>query len=64
MHALFAAVVKDQRVQVAVSGVENIGHRKLVLAAEFINPGQHLGQGASGHHTVLQVIAGIKPAQG
>ena len=64
MHTLLAPVVKDQRVQVAVSSVEDIGHRKLMLTAEFIDSGQHLRQRAAGHHTVLQVIAGIQPAQG
>ena len=39
VHALLAAVVKDQRMQVAVSSVENIGHRQLMLTAEFIDPG-------------------------
>ena len=50
--------------EVAIARVEHIGNRQAMGLAELINGGQHLGQGTAGHHPILEVIAGIKPAKG
>ena len=44
--------------QIAIAGVENIGHGQVELAAEAFNGGQHPRQGAAGHDAVLYVISG------
>jgi hypothetical protein len=64
VHPRLTGPVKNQGVQVAVAGVEHIGHRQPVLLAEPLNRRQHLGQGRAGHHAVLQVVAGELAAQG
>ena len=44
--ALGVAVVADERVQVAVAGVEDVGHAQAVLARELVDAVEHLAERA------------------
>ena len=63
-HTRLAVAVEDQGVEVAVAGMEHVGHRQAMALAEPVDGGQHPRQGAAGHHAVLEVVAGETPAQG
>ena len=43
-HALLPAVVDQQRVQIAVAGVEDVHHQDVVSFGDRIDPLQHLRQ--------------------
>ena len=49
-------VVKDQGVQVAVAGVEDVGHRQSVFLGQFRRAAQYLGQEAAGDGPVHAVV--------
>ncbi len=57
--ALDALVVEDERVQVAVAGVEDVADAEAVLALELGDPAQHLGQPRPRHDAVLHVVVGL-----
>ena len=59
-----AGVVEDQRVQVAIAGVEDVGHRQAVLLAQRLDAGQRFSQAASWHHAVLHHVLRAEPAHG
>ena len=58
------AVVADQRVQVAVAGVEHVGDRQPVLRGELVDAGEHLGQPGARDHAVLDEVVGREAAHG
>ena len=60
--ALDPAVVADQRVQVAVAGVEDVGHDQVVLARHLVDPLEHLGQLRARDHAVLDEVVRRDPA--
>ena len=55
-------VVEDERVQVAVTRVEDVPDPEAVLARELADPPQHLGQLRPRHDAVLHVVVGRHPA--
>ena len=55
-------VVADERVQVAVAGVEDVGDLQPVLGGELVDPAQHLGQPRARDHAVLDVVGRRDPA--
>ena len=55
-------VVEHQRVQVAVAGVEDVGHPQPGLVAHLGDPVEHLGEPGAGHHAVLHEVVGGDPA--
>ncbi len=60
--ALDRAVVEDERVEVAVAGVEDVADPEAVLGRELVDPPQHLGQLRARHDAVLDVVVGADPA--
>ena len=52
-----ALVVEDERVQVAVAGVEDVADAHAVLDCQLADPPQHLGQARARHDAVLHVVA-------
>ena len=61
MHPLpdpgLALVEHDQRVQVAVAGVEDVHHREVVLAGDLVHALQHVDEAGAGHDGVMQAFA-------
>src|SRR5579859_5134635 len=61
-HALHFAgdlrVEEDQRVQIAIAGMENVAHAQAVAVADFANAPQHIWQFGTWHHAVLHVKFG------
>ena len=53
-----AAIVEDERVQVAVAGVEDIGHAQFVFVAQAFDGGERLAQPAARHHAILHDMVG------
>src|SRR5690606_31809072 len=53
---------KNDRVQIAISRVEDIADGKAMLAGDFLNEAEDLGQAGSGHHAILHVIRGTHTA--
>src|SRR4051812_1720672 len=53
---VLVGVVADERVQVAVPGVEDVGHAHAVLLPQLGDPAQHLGQLRAGDDAVLHVV--------
>ena len=49
-------VVEDERVKVAVAGMEYIGHPEVVFLRPHLHPPQHLGQALSGYGAVDAVV--------
>src|SRR6516165_2231917 len=49
-------IVEDQRMQVAVSGVEHVGDRELELIGELSHAGEHLGKAGTRDGAVHAVI--------
>ena len=64
IHPRLIRAVKDQRVEVAVTGMEDVGHRQAVLLTQTLNRGEDPGQGRAWHHSVLEVVVGELTAQG
>ena len=60
----FAAVVQNQRVQVAVAGMEHIGHPDSVACAQAVDELEGFAQPRAGHDTVLHDEVGAEPAHG
>jgi len=60
----FVGVVKNQRVQVAVAGVEHVRHRQAVLARQPVNAGQHLGDVPARNGAVHAVVVGREAPDG
>src|SRR5712691_7371010 len=60
--ALDAGVVEDERVQVAVAGVEDVADAEAVLALQVADPPQHFGQLRAGDDAVLDVVIVRDPA--
>ena len=60
--ALVAAVVEDERVEVAVAGVEDVADAQPVVALELADPLEHLGQLRARDDAVLDVVVGADPA--
>src|SRR5210317_2125874 len=56
--ALVAGIVKNQRVQVAVTGVKHVGHGQTVLLRELPYPGQYRGQRLARDSAVYAVVIG------
>src|SRR3954468_21917770 len=54
-RARLVAVVADERVQVAVPGVEDVAHLETVLAGEGVDAVEHLGQPGARYDRVLHV---------
>ena len=57
-HARRAPVEDDQRVQVAVAGVEDVHHHQLVARRDLVHRAHHLHQAGARHHRVVQVVVG------
>jgi hypothetical protein len=55
-------VEQDQRMQVAVAGVEDVGHRKAELGAHLADALQHMRQGAARDGAVHAVVVGGEAA--
>src|SRR5439155_23239246 len=55
-------VVEDERMEVAVPGMEDARDPQTALLAERIDPPQHLGQARARHDAVLDVVARRDPA--
>src|SRR3954452_3623523 len=51
-----ALAIADERVQVAVAGVEDVAHLEPVLARQRIDALEHLGQPRARDHAVLHVV--------
>ena len=64
LHTRIGAAIKDQGMEIAIAGVEHIGHAQAMLPAQVADRCQHLRQGGAGHHTVLEVVAGRLAADG
>ena len=66
-HALklraIALVEKDERVKIAVAGVENIADLQVVLAADFLDAAQGFRQARARDHAVLHVIHRREPPE-
>ena len=62
VRAGVAAVEQDQRVQVAVAGVEDVGDADAVLAAERLDADQRLAEAAARHDAVLDDEVGAEAA--
>ena len=52
-------VVEDERMEVAVAGMEDIADAEAVLALELGDPAQHLGQLRPRDDAVLDVVVGL-----
>ena len=59
--ARLTAVVEDERVQVAVAGVEHVGHAHAVLRRQLLDGDQRLAQLRARHHAVLDDEVGADP---
>jgi hypothetical protein len=51
-------VEQDQRMQVAVAGMEDVGHAQSVFLGQLSGAPQYLGQGAAGNGAVHAVVVG------
>ena len=62
MHAIpdagLAAVEHDERVQVAVAGMEHVHHDELVGRRDLVHAAQHLDELGARHDGVVQVVVG------
>src|SRR5262245_13997370 len=58
----YVAVVTNQRMQIAVTGVEDIGDSKAAASLELTNPGEHLGKLRTWDHPILHVIVRRHPS--
>ncbi len=56
-----AAVVENQRVQVAIPGVEDIGDAQVILFAQRFNFGERVPQPAARHHPILDNVVRAQP---
>ena len=61
---LGAAVVQNQRVEIAIPRMEDVGHVKAICLAEAVNLGQRFAQMGAGNHAVLHHVIGAEPADG
>ena len=50
--------IKDEGVEIAIAGMEDVGHRQSVLATETLDLCQYGGKAAPGNDAVLDVIRG------
>ena len=61
-HPLFGfglrSGIQDQRMQIAITRMEHIGHRQTMLMAESFDRRQNQRKAASGDDTVLHVVGG------
>src|SRR6516164_7803959 len=63
LHLLAVAFVEKQnRVDVAVAGMKNVGDPDLVLFADALNLTKNMGQLRARHDSVLRAIAGREAA--
>ena len=60
-HAGFALVEHQQRVQVAVAGVEHVHHEDPVAVGDLVHLSQHVGQRSTRHDRVVQVVVRLDP---
>ena len=51
-------VEHDERVQVAVAGVEHVHHREPLLVGDLVDLAQHVDELRARHHRVVQVVVG------
>ena len=59
-----APVVENQRVEVTVAGVKDVGDADVVLGAKAVDGGKGLAQFATRDHTILHNIIWAEPAYG
>ena len=60
--ALAPGVVADERMQIAIPGVEHVGDAELILVGESIDPAQDLREPGAGDDPVLNVVGRREPA--
>ena len=63
-HARLAGVVDEQRVEVAVAGVEHVEHEQVVAGGDLVDLRQHGGQLGPRHDRVVQVVVRLDPGDG
>ena len=61
-HARLAGVEQQQRVEVAVAGVEDVHHDQVVALGDRVDLGEHVDQPPAGHDGVVQVV--VRPDAG
>ena len=61
-HVAVAHIEKDVGVQVAIAGVEHVGHRQLVVLPDLADRGKHLRQARARDDAVMQVVVGLDAA--
>ncbi len=57
-RARHAAVEREERVEVAVAGVEDVGDDEPVALGDRVHAGEDLGELGARHHAVVQVVVG------
>ena len=63
-HARLALVEHEQRMEVAVAGVEDVHHDQLVAVGDLVHLPQHLAQPRPGHDGVVQVVVRLDAGDG
>ena len=56
-----AGVEDEDRMEVAVTGVEDVDHDQVVFRRDLVDLAQNLEQPGAGHHCVVQVVVGFDP---
>ncbi len=65
IHDTWLALVEhQQRMQVAVAGMEHVHHQQVVSLDDLVDLAQHFGQPATGNDGVVQVVVGLDPGDG
>src|SRR5947209_10171908 len=54
--AFVALIVEHQRMQIAITGVEDVGHAQPIAITQFSNLSQHLGQSSTRDDTILHNV--------
>ncbi len=57
-HARLAPVEQQQRMQVAVAGVEHVHHDQVVTVGDLVDLLEHVGELRPGHDGVVEVVVG------
>ena len=57
-HAGLARVERQQRMEVAVAGVEHVEHPQAARRRDLVDTAEHLDQPRARHHRVVQVVVG------
>ena len=55
-HPGFTGVVQQQRMQVAVTGMEDVHHQQVVTPRDVVHGVENLGEPRPWHHRVVQVV--------